>query len=232
MAERYGMSLTVLALRGLRLTRGDRVLVSDVDFSVSRGELIALKGPSGSGKTTVLRAIAGLDPFQTGTIEVGDARLEGGVPPGAAMLRRLRRNLGLVFQFHCLFEHMSALKNICLAPVHVLGMPEREAEKRARTLLAELGVDQRAHALPRDLSGGEAQRVAIARALAVDPPLLLMDEPMASLDPARRGELGTLLQRLTASGRTLVVTSHDEAFARQYATRILSLHEGRMVVER
>jgi ABC-type polar amino acid transport system ATPase subunit len=193
------------------------------------GELVALRGPSGSGKTTILRAIAGLDGFDAGTIEVGDARLEGGRAPDRSMLQRLRRSVGLVFQFHCLFDHMSALHNVCLALVHVHGMSPDEAERSARALLAQLGVEARADAWPRELSGGEAQRVAIARALAVNPPVLLMDEPMASLDPSRRADLGALLQRLTAAGRTLLVTSHDETFAKQFATRVLTIHEGCVV---
>jgi len=121
---------------------------------------------------------------------------------------------------------MSALQNVCLAPMHVYGVPHQTAEQAGRELLKQLGVESRADAWPRELSGGEAQRVAIARALAVNPPLLLMDEPMASLDPGRRAELGKLLQQLTASGRTLLVTTHDERFAEEYATRILTLEEG------
>src|SRR5205823_7149041 len=120
----------------------------------------------------------------------------------------------------------TALQNVCLAPVHVHRKPARDAEQRARELLAELGVEARALALPRQLSGGEAQRVAIARALAMDPPVLLMDEPMASLDPSRRAELGAQLRRLTAAGRTLLVTSHDETFATQFATRIVTIEGG------
>jgi polar amino acid transport system ATP-binding protein len=215
-----------LAIRGLELTRGGRVIVSGVNLEARPGELIALRGPSGSGKTTILRAIAGLDGFDVGTIDAGGAKLSAGRPPDRAMLHALRRSVGLVFQFHCLFEHMSALQNVCLAPIHVHGTPAREAEQRARRLLAELGVESRADALPRELSGGEAQRVAIARALAVDPPVLLMDEPMASLDPSRRADLGALLQGLTAAGRTLLVTSHDEAFARQFATRVVEIVGG------
>jgi ABC-type polar amino acid transport system ATPase subunit len=144
------------------------------------------------------------------------------------MLHRLRRSVGLVFQFHCLFEHMTALQNVMLAPVHVYRRSPREAERRARELLSELGVEARALALPRQLSGGEAQRVAIARALAVDPPVLLMDEPMASLDPSRRAELGAQLRRLTDAGRTLMVTSHDEAFSTQFATRIVTIDGGKL----
>ena len=215
-----------LAIRDVELTRGGRTLVSALNLDATRGDLIALRGPSGCGKTTILRAIAGLDPFERGTIEVGDARLEGKKAPDRAMLHRLRRSVGLVFQFHCLFEHMSAIENVCLAPVHVYGRPHHKAEQAGRELLTQLGVESRADALPRELSGGEAQRVAIARALAVDPPVLLMDEPMASLDPSRRAELGALLQRLTASGRTLLVTTHDERFAEEYATRILTIEGG------
>jgi ABC-type polar amino acid transport system ATPase subunit len=223
------MGPSPLVLRGVRLQRGGRVLVSDANLEARAGEIIALRGHSGSGKTTILRAIAGLDEFDAGAIEVGDARLGAGRTPDRAMLHALRRSVGLVFQFHCLFEHMSALENICLAPMHVHGISAREAGERARGLLTQLGVESRADALPRELSGGEAQRVAIARALAVDPPVLLMDEPMASLDPPRRAELGAILRKLTAAGRTLLVTSHDEAFAQQFATRILTIEDGRLV---
>ena len=131
-----------------------------------------------------------------------------------------------MFQFHCLFEHMSALQNICLAPRHVYRVPPEAAERAGRDLLRQLGVEARADALPRELSGGEAQRVAIARALAVNPPVLLMDEPMASLDASRRAELGALLQKLTESGRTLLVTTHDERFAEDFATRVLTIESG------
>jgi polar amino acid transport system ATP-binding protein len=218
--------MQLLTIRDVELRRGGRALVSDLNLDAGPGDLIALRGPSGSGKTTILRAIAGLDPFVRGTIVVGDARLEGTTAPDRAMLHRLRRSVGLVFQFHCLFEHMSALQNVCLAPVHVYGTPHHAAEQTGRDLLKQLGVESRADAWPRELSGGEAQRVAIARALAVNPPVLLMDEPMASLDPSRRADLGALLQRLTASGRTLLVTTHDERFAEDFATRILTIEGG------
>jgi len=135
----------------------------------------------------------------------------------------------MVFQFHCLFEHLTATQNICLAPVHAHGVSIADAASRARELLAAFGVGHRADALPRQLSGGEAQRVAIARALAVDPPLLLMDEPTASLDPIRRTELGTLLKGLLAQGRTLVIATHDEDFASDFSTRIVRMQDGVVV---
>jgi polar amino acid transport system ATP-binding protein len=229
MAMGSGMSGSSLLMSGVTLSRGGRTIVSRVSMEARPGELIVLRGASGSGKTTILRAIAGLDAFDEGTIQAGDARLEGGKAADQAMLHRLRRSVGFVFQFHCLFEHLTALQNICLAPVHVHRTPARDAERRARELLRELGVEERASALPGQLSGGEAQRVAIARALAVDPPVLLMDEPMASLDPSRRAELGAQLRRLTAAGRTLMVTSHDEAFSNQFATRIVTIENGQLI---
>ena len=135
----------------------------------------------------------------------------------------------MVFQFHCLFEHLSAIHNVCLAPVHAHGVAPADAARRGAGAAAGARRGHRAAALPRELSGGEAQRVAIARALAVDPPLLLMDEPTASLDPARRNELGGLLQGLQRQQRTLVVTTHDDDFARDFATRIVRLKDGRVV---
>ena len=217
----------VLRLRDVRLRRGHRQVLTGVTFDIGRGELVAIMGPSGSGKTTILRTIAGLDPFQTGRVSVGDVALEGGVDVSAATLGRLRRKVGMVFQSHCLFEHLPALQNVWLAPVHAYGIRLEEATRRALELLAAFGVEHRANALPRELSGGEAQRVAIARALAVDPQVLLMDEPTSALDPARRAELGDLLKDLVRQGRTLLVATHDEEFARGCATRVMRVSDGR-----
>jgi len=219
------MTDAVLRLRDVCLQRGERRVLAGVTFEVRRGELVALMGPSGSGKTTVLRVVAGLERFESGSVRVEELTLAGGAAVPAT-LRALQRKVGMVFQFHHLFEHLTAIKNVWLAPVHARGVPLAEAERRAHDLLAALGVEQRATALPRELSGGEAQRVAIARALAVDPPLLLMDEPTAALDPARRAELRDLLQGLLRDGRTLVVATHDEEFARDLATRVLRVSEG------
>ena len=219
----------VLFIEHLALRRGARIVLADVGLEVERGELVAIMGPSGSGKTTILRAVAGLEPFQGGRITVAGVTRPGGAPVPRETLRQLRRKVGMVFQFHCLFEHLSALQNICLAPVHAHGVRSDAALLRARELLRTLGVEHRADAFPRELSGGEAQRVAIARALAVDPPLLLMDEPTASLDAERRAELGQLLRRLIDQGRTLVVATHDEEFAREFASRVVRMREGVIV---
>lgn len=226
------MTDAVLRVSGLRLERGPRRILDDVSFDVARGEIVALMGPSGSGKTTALRAIAGLESFQQGQIDVDAVTLTAGSAASKGTLRALHRRVGMVFQFHCLFEHMSALANVCLAPVNAHGVAPPEAERRARELLAAFGVEHRADALPCHLSGGEAQRVAIARALAVDPPLLLLDEPTASLDAERRAELGGLLRSLVAERRTLVIATHDADFARTWATRALRMQGGTVVEDR
>ena len=220
------MNDDMLRLREVCLLRGQRRILTGVSFDVGRGELVALMGPSGAGKTTVLRVIAGLETFQSGTVHVEELALNGGACHAPATLQRLHGKVGMVFQFHHLFEHLPVIKNVWLAPVHARGLPQRDAERRARATLAALGVEHRAAALPRELSGGEAQRVAIARALAVDPPLLLLDEPTASLDSGRRTELRDLLRGLTREGRTLLVATHDEEFARSWATRVLRVSEG------
>ena len=221
----------LLEAEGLRLSRGPREILSGLHLRVAPGEFCALMGLSGSGKTTVLRAAAALEPFQAGMIEVGGFRLAPGPVPPESRLIELRRRVGMVFQAHALFEHLTALENVALAPQHVLRASRSAAEQRAQPLLDAMGVGARAAAHPRELSGGEAQRVAIARALAMDPPLLLMDEPTAALDPARRGSLGETLRRLTAEGRGLLVATHDVDFARDFADRVVIMAGGQVVEE-
>jgi ABC-type polar amino acid transport system ATPase subunit len=201
----------VLTVNGLELKRGARAILSGVSFSAGRGDVVVLMGASGSGKTTILRCIAGLETPDAGTV--------------------ISAACGMVFQFHSLFEHLSALDNITLAPIHVGRVRRADSERRAAALLDELGVGHRKNALPRELSGGEAQRVAIARALAMDPPLLLMDEPTASLDPERRAELAATLRQLASGGRALVLTSHDEDFVgRLNGARVLRIRDGRAAI--
>jgi ABC-type polar amino acid transport system ATPase subunit len=222
-------AVTVLDVSGLDVQRGSRAIVRGVSFQAARGEIVAVMGASGAGKTAMLRAVAGLDPIASGSIAIDGVRLDAGSRQRDETRRELHRRVGMVFQFHHLFEHLTALHNVWLAPVHVQRVPRAEAERRARELLEHLGVGGRADAFPRELSGGEAQRVAIARALAVGPPVLLMDEPTASLDPARRDDLAATLRRLAAEGRTLVVATHDAEFARACAQRVLIMEEGRVV---
>jgi ABC-type polar amino acid transport system ATPase subunit len=220
--------MSVLVVRDLEVRRGARPVVRGVSLEVARGEIVAVMGASGAGKTSVLRAVAGLDSIAAGSVAIDGLQLSAGPLPRGEALRELHRRVGMVFQFHHLFEHLTAVHNVWLALVHVQRQPQREAERKARELLDHLGVGARANAVPRELSGGEAQRVAIARALAVGPPLLLMDEPTASLDPARRGELAATLRQLASEGRTLVIATHDEEFAGACAHRVLIMDEGRI----
>jgi ABC-type polar amino acid transport system ATPase subunit len=215
--------MSVLQVQSIHVTRGGRQIARGVTFEAARGELIAVMGPSGAGKTTILRAIAGLEPLSDGSIEVDGVHIEAGRALTSAQRAVLHRRVGFVFQFHHLFANMDALSNVALAQVHVLKQSRGQALQRARELLASLGVEERASAYPHELSGGEAQRVAIARALAVDPPVLLMDEPTASLDPARRGELATTLKARAAEGRTIVMATHDEEVVRACAHRVITV---------
>jgi ABC-type polar amino acid transport system ATPase subunit len=221
-----GLVNGLLRIEELRLARAGREVLRAVSLSVARGQFVALMGLSGSGKTTALRATIALESFQAGRIEVDGFVLAPGPVPPESRLKPLRRRIGMVFQAHALFEHLTALQNVVLAPVQVLGHAPAEAAVRARSLLDSLGVGGRAGAFPRELSGGEAQRVAIARALAMDPPLLLMDEPTAALDPARRGSLGDALRMLAGQGRGLLVATHDTDFARDFADRVVIMAEG------
>lgn len=220
-----------ISVAALHVSRGGRPVLRGVGFTVVPGDVCALMGVSGAGKSTVLRAIAALEPFDAGRVDIGGATLAPGPLPPQSRLREVRRRVGMVFQAHSLFEHLTALENVTLAPVHVLGWPRDKADAVARELLASLGVGHRADALPRQLSGGEAQRVAIARALAPDPAMLLMDEPTSALDPARRGALGETLRALAAQGRGLLVATHDVEFARAHCDRVLVLADGAVVEE-
>jgi ABC-type polar amino acid transport system ATPase subunit len=203
--------MNVLDVQSMEVRRGARLIVTEATFTAARGEIVALMGASGAGKTTILRAIAGLDRIESGTISIP-------------------RPVAMVFQFHHLFANMSAHRNVWLAAVHVLKRPREEAERRAHELLISLGVGDRASAMPHELSGGEAQRVAIARALAIEPRVLLMDEPTASLDPARRGDLAATLRQLATEGRTIIIATHDTEFARGCAHRALAVEGGRVHV--
>ena len=215
-----------LTIRGLTISRGERTILRGVDLDVASGELCALMGASGAGKSTILRAVAALEPFSAGSIAVAGAALVPGPIPPQSGLAAIRSSVGMVFQMHALFEHLTAIENVVLAPIHVLGWPVDRARAAARDLLAQLGVEHRADALPRQLSGGEAQRVAIARALINDPAVLLMDEPTAALDPARRNDLGSILKEVAAGGRAVLMATHDMEFARSHASRAVILDNG------
>jgi polar amino acid transport system ATP-binding protein len=209
---------------------GGAPILRGVDVTFRKGEVAVIAGPSGAGKSTLLRCINGLESFDAGTIRVNDAALGPGSHPGnARALAAIRARVGFVFQTWNLFAHRTALANVMEAPVHVRKIAPKEARARAESLLERVGLAHRAGAYPHELSGGEQQRVAIARALAMDPEALLLDEPTSALDPSRKGEVLAVLRGLAASGMTMILVTHDLAFAREVAKRAVVL-EGGVVV--
>jgi len=189
-----------------------------LSFDLPGGTLTALLGRSGAGKSTLLRCVMGLEPFESGTVEVDGVVVQGTSDVSSAVrakqLAQARTCLGLVFQSFELFPHLSALENCTLAPVKVKGVSLQDATTRATALLTQLGLEHRLTAFPEQLSGGQRQRVAIARALAMDPRVLLYDEPTSALDPALKNEVLQTLKRVDATGVTQVVVTHDLALAR------------------
>ncbi|WP_426730020.1 amino acid ABC transporter ATP-binding protein [Myxococcus faecalis] len=209
-----------------------RMVLDGISAAFAPGEVVALVGPSGGGKSTLLRCLNGLEPFDAGSIRVGDDVLGPSASRASgAAVSNIRRRVGFVFQQWHLFAHRTALGNVIEAPRHVRGLAARSATELGRALLAKVGLSHREGAYPSELSGGEQQRVAIARALAMEPEALLLDEPTSALDPERVGELVALLSRLREDGLTLVAVTHEMRFARELASRVLVLHGGRILEE-
>jgi polar amino acid transport system ATP-binding protein len=221
----------VIGVRGLRAVRGHAEIVRGIDIDIGRGEVVAIVGPSGSGKSTFLRALNYLTPFTAGEVEIAGHRLRPGLCErrDAALLRAVRRAVGMVFQSFHLFPHLTTLENVTTAPRHVLGLDAAEAARRARALLERVGLAAHAGTHPHALSGGQQQRVAIARALAMEPTALLLDEPTSALDPGLVGEVLEVVGDLAAGGQTMVVVTHEMAFARRVAHRVVVLAGGRVV---
>jgi glutamate transport system ATP-binding protein len=204
---------------------GELHVLQDIDLSVDAGEVVVVVGPSGSGKSTLCRTINRLEPIDSGTI-----RLDGRpLPTEGRELARLRSAVGMVFQQFNLFAHMRVLDNVTLGPVKVRGQSKQQAERRAREVLARVGVEDQAHKLPAQLSGGQQQRVAIARALAMDPKLLLFDEPTSALDPEMINEVLDVMRDLATAGMTMMVISHEMGFARSAANRVVFMDNGRIL---
>ena len=212
-------------IRVEKLTKrfGARTVLDAITVRFERGKVSALVGASGCGKSTLLRCINGLESFDEGTIRVGELEVT------EQTLRRVRLDVGMVFQQYGLFSHMSALANVMEAPVHVRGLSKSEARERAAALLEKVGLSHRREAFPRELSGGEQQRVAIARALAMEPKALLLDEPTAALDPERKAEVIRLLERLAKEGTTMVIVTHEPGVVRGVADVAIALKNGRIV---
>jgi ABC-type polar amino acid transport system ATPase subunit len=204
-----------------------RTILEKVSLEIQPGETVALIGPSGGGKSTLLRCINGLNPFEEGSVQVGDWRLTPRTP--AQTLAGVRRVVGMIFQDFQLFPHMTALENVMEAPRQVLRQSTAETRRRGLELLQRVGLEQRAHDYPRQLSGGQKQRVAIARALAMEPECLLCDEITSALDPELKAEVLTTLEQLRAEGMTLILVTHEMHFARRAADRVFVLAEGRII---
>jgi len=221
----------VVEVRGLRTRFAATDVLRGIDLAVDRGEVVAIIGPSGGGKSTLLRGLNYLTPFSAGSVEIAGQALRPGMSErrDAAALHAVRRRAGMVFQGFHLFPHLTAIANVMEAPRHVLGLAEAAARARAIHLLDRVGLAARADAYPHMLSGGQQQRVAIARALAMQPEVLLLDEPTSSLDPQLVGEVLTVLADLAAGGQTMLIATHEMGFARRVAHRALVLVAGEIV---
>ncbi len=218
------MTRPIIAMRGVVKRFGAFRALDGIDLDIGEGEIVVVIGPSGSGKSTLIRCINRLESHDDGTIEV-DGLLVG---DGAA-LAAIRTEVGMVFQSFNLFPHLTALRNVALAPVRVRKLTWAAAEERARTLLARVGLGHLADRYPAQLSGGQQQRVGIARALAMEPKILLFDEPTSALDPEMVGEVLDVMQSLARTGVTMVVVTHEMGFARRVANRVVFMDAGRIV---
>lgn len=223
--------MEVIKVENLSKSYGTLEVIKDISFTVRQGEVLAIIGPSGSGKSTLLRSITHLEEVQGGSITVhGVPMVSGGVYADKDTLRTILLKLGLVFQNFNLFPHFSVLRNITEAQVRVLGRSPAEAERVARALLEKMGLTDKAAAYPCELSGGQQQRVSIARALAMDPEVLFFDEPTSALDPELTGEILKVIRALAAEKMTMVIVTHEMAFARDVADRAVFMDAG-VVVE-
>ena len=229
--------MDILTVEGVYKSFGTNEVLRDVSFQVKEGEVVAVIGPSGSGKSTLLRCLNLLETVDRGTVTVaGDTMVrtnENGQPvyPPEAALKKIRLRIGLVFQNFNLFPHFSVLRNVMEAPVVVGGKSEGEATEIAKELLAKMGLSDKIDAYPFQLSGGQSQRVAIARALAMSPDILFFDEPTSALDPELTGEVLKVIRNLAAENRTMVVVTHEMAFAHEVADRVIFMDEGQIIEE-
>ncbi|MEW9807907.1 glutamine ABC transporter ATP-binding protein GlnQ [Mesorhizobium marinum] len=219
--------MSIVEFKQVTKTFGPVVVLRDVDLAIDAGEVVVLIGPSGSGKSTLLRCINALEE-----INGGDLIVDGiSVRAGRSQVRQIRQEAGMVFQQFNLFPQMTALDNVAFGPRRVRGVGKSEATAQARDLLAKVGLADRGHHFPSELSGGQQQRVAIARALAVKPKLMLFDEPTSALDPELRHEVLQVMRRLAEEGMTMIVVTHEMAFARQVGTRLIFMEDGKIAVD-
>ena len=227
----------IVKMRGLRKRYGEREVLRGIDLDVAPGSVMCIIGPSGSGKSTLLSCINHLERIDAGRLWVA-GELVGYRERGGRLyelperqIARMRRRVGMVFQQFNLFPHMTALGNIVEAPIRVKGVPRQQARDSGMQLLQRVGLGAKSGSFPAQLSGGEQQRVAIARALAMDPELMLFDEPTSALDPELVGEVLAVMRDLAASGMTMIVVTHELAFAREVGDDLAFMADG-LVIER
>lgn len=215
----------IIDINGVVKRFGDNVILDGINLSVSKGEVVVLIGPSGCGKSTLLRCLNGLEPIQGGTITLhGEPVIHGD-----KSLYKIRQKIGMVFQSYDLFPHLTVLKNITLSPIKVQKRDKAEAERQAMELLARVGLADKAKSYPSELSGGQKQRVAICRSLIMDPEIMLLDEITAALDPEMVHEVLNVVLDLAKSGTTMMIVTHEMAFAQAVADRIVFLDGGSII---
>jgi polar amino acid transport system ATP-binding protein len=205
----------------------DLHVLKSINLHVNQGEVVVVCGPSGSGKSTLIRTINKLEPIQKGSLIVDGVDLSD----KKADINKLRAEIGMVFQQFNLYPHLSALKNITLAPIKIRKMSKKDAEDQAMTLLERVGLADKKDAYPTQLSGGQQQRVAIARALAMKPRIMLFDEPTSALDPEMIGEVLLVMKDLAQSGMTMMVVTHEMGFAREVSDRVIFMDYGEILEE-
>lgn len=225
------MSETIVKVENLSKSFGKLEVIKDVSFSVEKGQVLGIIGPSGSGKSTMMRCINQLETVSGGTIQIcGETLVKDGIYAEKKKLREIGLHSGLVFQNFNLFPHFSVLKNITEAQIHVLKRSKIEAEEVARKLLGKMGLQDKEASYPCELSGGQQQRVSIARALALNPDILFFDEPTSALDPELTGEILKVIRELADEKMTMVVVTHEMAFARDLCDTIIFM-DGGVIVE-
>ena len=223
----------ILTMKNVRKSFGQLEVLKDISLSICKGEVVAIIGPSGSGKSTLLRCATFLEQMDSGELSyMGDhaARTENGKAVYEKDLKKFRSYFGLVFQNFNLFPHYSVLKNLMDAPVTVMKRNTEEVKKESMELLKKMGLESKADAYPCQLSGGQQQRVAIARALAMNPKILFFDEPTSALDPELTGEVLKVIRQLADEKMTMVIVTHEMAFARAVSNRVVFM-DGGVIVE-
>jgi L-cystine transport system ATP-binding protein len=219
--------MAIVEARDLHKQFGSHEVLNGIDLDVSEGEVVVIIGPSGSGKSTLLRCLTFLEEPDRGRVTLdGLAVTAGGGTHHGELVRRIRQNTGFVFQHFNLFPHKTALQNVMEGPLSVKKLPKEVAQRISETLLAKVGLSDKASAYPAMLSGGQQQRVAIARALAMQPRVMLFDEPTSALDPELVREVLQVMKDLAADGMTMIVVTHEMAFAREVANRVIFMDGG------